>query len=774
MTAPTPDAEMELELDDDREEEGEEMDLEEAMRLQARLESLDAVENTQSEDRARQAGIEWAEILYALLLYTGTDEKVAEDEYNGFCARIAVGDYPLGSDVDVLQAKVDSLLSVAESILTEGRYPAKLDMRLYTVLRTAAQVFSTGSRQREYGAEVKSPDLQLNSQLLDLVVRDPIATGDYDAYHMADFIDERFLRKGRDGLARLAGMFRQEKLNLLCGAREALAGYMNMDVVPGMLDGQMLNGAHALCFDLFGDGGHSYGHSSIAPLYFSSASNRDALRRTLYSMCALAGMSRSGMLVECFYQTRKGGIDDSVAYARLGSSHEWQETESLIGAIREVFAARRAAHTLTTDTNASISAFCRAFADWFDGCTHDDARFQALMRAFSASCVTIGKVPAGLRALWDVYTATAGVRCLCLWGAAEFLCSAALSLKGIVLPLHVGYMCALSGAIGASCHRGINGPMVFTPAASVMIRQVYSEIGDLAVADARATDKVPKYTPGVCGYSIPIRDMIKENAVRLQNNKTALTECHVRACLVHLSRTEGWRSLVAGFGRSLACIPSERNKQGRRIFMRAIMAGPFVAGSDCFHPSGQHFLASQRDAEHAYKYNDIMGGALVVAIFYPIASKALKEAVHVKFLAAHSAVEAAEEGRKEEVKKQFTHPTVECLDEFLRQLSDLAAVVFDPQTRLQRADKAKAPRILHRAWAELVFRQQLCFIQSFSDAVRGAPTVFSRICNATGSHAQRPDDDPCEATEAARDEAGCSPEEKMDADFAASRDSLFA
>tara|TARA_Y100000389_G_scaffold202303_1_gene247221 strand:+ start:2216 stop:4564 length:2349 start_codon:yes stop_codon:yes gene_type:complete len=778
-----------IEITDGSGDEGDEMDIEETeQRMLEEQDPLDRIDSTESEDRARQQGIRWAEMLYVMLPYSDTNDELAHVEYSAFCARTATGDYPLESDVDVLQAKVNSLLPVVESILTEGKRPTKLDMRLYAVLRTAAQIFSLGDRKWEYGAEVKSVDLQMNSYLHDLLKAGPIASGDNDAYQMAYFIHQRQLRGGRDGLVKLSKKSRHDKLGILCAAREPLAAYMNIQVVPSMFDGQMLYSAQTLCFEIFGDDKHSFGYSSAAPFYFNASNNRDALRRILYSISALAGMSRSGMLAEFTEETCEGNDATGVDYARLGSSREWEEVESLIKATRETFAARLETSDLTARTNPSTSAFCRVFADWFDGCTHDDARFHTLMRAFSAACFTIPtRVPADLRAIWDEYMASLKAQrakdtdtveterrpwddrnCLCLWGAAEFLCSAALSLKGVVMPLHVAYLCVLSGAIGSLCHEDISGPMVFTPFVNVMIRRTHSEIGDLAVADACLSGKMPTYTPSQCGYSIPIKNMLTSDA-RLQNDKTIATECHVRACVVHLAHTEAWRELMRTFGHSLACIPSERNKQARRIFMRAMMAGPFVAGSDCFHPSGQHFLASEGDTEQAYKYNDIMGGAFVIAILYPIASKALREAVHVKFKEAHSLP------RHEQ--KKCTHSTVECLDEFLHQLSELAGAVFNPGTRLEQPDQSKTRGIRHLAWAELVFRQQICLIQSFSAAVRGAPTLFSRICNATGSHTHHlDDDDHCEVpdTSTAHSEEACSSERRVDADFAASKNSLFS
>tara|TARA_B100001109_G_scaffold216554_1_gene185972 strand:+ start:1264 stop:3576 length:2313 start_codon:yes stop_codon:yes gene_type:complete len=684
----------------------------------------------EEEDRARQEGIKRAEILVALLLFFGTDEKLAEDDFIGYCARIAATDHPLARDVHVFKAKVRSVITEALQVVTEGETASTLDMRLFLVLRTVAQCTKSASRQTEYGSEVKSLDEQLNSRLHDIIARSPFASEDDDSYQMANLMAKRHLQGGVEGLRTLAAMNDSETLHFLCSAREALAGHLNMEVVPlCLLDGEMLRFGNVLASELFGNSGCTFASSSIAPHYFTQCVHHCSLRRSLYSMCALVGMARTGMLVECIHETRQAGHDDCLGYSRLASSPEWMELGDLVSSLRGVYRERRANRSLVTDTNASLSAFYRVFANWFDGCTHHDARFHCLQRAFSAACVTIGAVPRKLKSLWAAYTAKAGVRSLCLWGAAEFACSAALSLTGKVIPLHAACMLVLSGAIGAVCHKEITGPFVFTASASAMMRQAYREIGDLPVPDARATDRVARFTPSTCGYALTLKDMVEKNKTRFQNAMNNYTECFVRACLVHLARTEGCRAVVTSS--AVSCLPSERNKQARRIFVRAMMAAPACAVSDCFQLPGKHFLASSASSEHAYKYNDIMGGGVIIAILYPIASKALKDTVNLKF--AHL------QGLSKEEQKKFSVSTVECLDEFLLQLRSLADCVFDKETRLIRQGP-NGERIKNLNWAELVFDQQFHFIRSFCNAVRGSSTVFSRICNATSRHVKRAGD----------------------------------
>ena len=693
------------------------------------LDPFSQEEGKQQQDAARQKGIWNAEILSALLLYYGTPMKAAEDDFTNYCARIAATDHVIASDVHVFREKVKSVIPSAESVITEGVDPSSLNMRLFLVLRTVAQCTKPGERETEYASDARSEEAQLNSKLHDNIARNSFASGDVDSYQIAYLIDKYHLRGGVEGLHRLAAMSDTETLHFLCSAREALAGHLVMDVIPKMMDGEMLRCGNALAFELFGNDNCTFGSSSIAPHYFNPCANHSSLRRTLYSMCALIGAARQGMLKEHLADAQKAGVDETLACARLASNPEWMEVESLVQALSGVYRHRRDNRSLTTDTNASIAALCSAFADWFDGCTHNDTRFHALQFALSASCFTIGRVTRKLQTLWTAYTAKAGVRTLCLWGAAEFACSAALSIKGKVIPLHAACLLVLSGAIGACCHEEIDGPFVFSPSPSAMMRRVLREIGKLSVPDARADDRVPRFSDSTCGYALTLRDMIDKDKVRIQNSKDNYAECLLRASLVHLAYTEGLRDVVVSS--DVSCLPSQRNKQGKRLELRAKMAHPACAGSDCFRRPGKHFLDMTGNSEHAYKNNDILGGAVVTTILYPIASKALKDTVVKKF--GHL------KGLSPEEQKRFSISTTECLEEFLSQLDSLVDDVFNKYTRLTRQGP-RGERIKNLPWAELVFAQQIHFISYFIKAVRGSSTVFSRICNATSRHVKRSSD----------------------------------
>ena len=683
-----------------------------------------ALEKQDAENRMR-ASINGADLLLKLGMLCGDPGISPEvsEMMNGLLCRVASAATGYSADEDdaiYLQNMFAEATVLLERALSADFPQVQLNITRMGMLRTAHQCLCAPQSPvtREYSRAVRE---SAEGLLADMLRSGSVLPAQREQYATGEAQAEQF-ELAVEAMRRFALRSDAQVVEYIQAASEHLVHFLNSLVVPCLNDGQRMGTANCIAARYFGREEHCAHRQQGAMLMLNADQSNTSLARVIRS-CGLIvtlacyNINRKRRELGCRITQLKseGGRDADVqraAQEHRALSGRFDKAVALMHKMRDDLNRKAATgRGGKPDTPGGIMLTTDIVARWFETSMFED--IGLLLDAVTAPALVLApreRVSSPTRRAWKAHAAKYGMRCVCIWGAVDFLSLARLEVHKTSMPVTTGLLVVLSGIVGSLLATELAGPFVLCKDAEAMYFHLFNcrdahlpqcEIAPLAaVRAAAAHDQARNGTKrnrdgSPCHKTKIISELVLSGQVRKQNEKGQLVESRLAASLFVLAIKE---ALMRDAPAVCATAPGERNKNLRRMYIVALQALPSEKHACSWRADNSSYLvewkcgrsrtaaaqSAQAPKEKCDKpWRDINGGVLFGTLYYPLAGEAL--------LATVETIDWDDPAPQEPL------TTDRCVAVFLQRFEAMSALWFDsdrtippPQSGVEGSDRARA------------------------------------------------------------------------------------
>ena len=543
---------------------------------------------------------------------------------------------------------------------------------------------------REYSKCSRSDEAQMESDMCNFM-RSHRNQADRKAYATADAMFYNF-RKGLANLEELLKMTREQRVYFLNNAKQPLFNFLNSYVVPMIFDGKRMAWGNCSAEMHFapppraGDE-FAFGSGSLVGSMFNSPSNMISLSRVVYTISAIVAMAQQKLWLAAEATVDSSGFNhyaaepDEAAQAHerqqrilacLSQSTQWSDIQDLLAEIRtsvkEMTSGKR-----TSQAPAGNKVAIDRFASWFEECVRNKSKFDILHHAFTYEGLCMDKPSAEVCNHYYEFVeanscdeAATHEPFVNVWTASTFLVYSRLraaELRTCGSNILMNVLVVFSGAISRLTNdpadpNKVRGVFRFAPHLEQLIHSIYN--GFELPAFSRQ-QKAGHAHGRQCASNKTTDQIFDKGAVRSQHEKTALVDTRLSACMFMLSLQESLLGDIHSNSKEgISAAPTEGRKPLRRLYIIMLMVLPgaqFTNGrrsrenvSYLIEKSQSNPNDNKTTDDNVEKpWRDVLGGALISTIFFPIAGRSFVHALEHLAWNFPRDMDVAEAGDSEEV-----------------------------------------------------------------------------------------------------------------------------
>jgi hypothetical protein len=658
----------------------------------------------------------FANVLMKILL-AGSAPGISPDvvaALASFVSNVAHGSNPdEENDVNLMRQLLRELLVLAKNAVKPADgMESKLTISMTDLLRTLAHEMMTEDTKPdlEYTATQRDLGLQSMGIVCDMLRDDEERKKFFSAYSTAEAMSKTF-KWGIFVIEEMLKWSREDMHDFLERTFPQTSFALTCMVWPMLFDGDRLYAGLAAGARVCGSKVITYGIFDVAKKVLMASRTRPRLAALQKTFAVVVAMARSNEdIKESDVETELNALENRVVERMHDRS--------------------------TDDTSAMCKILMEETANWFEEAMtlSSNDGFNVLYHAFTSRVLTIGNVRSDVKELWEKDLKEGNCDTfVSLWEAAAFLVNAAAcsesdvptacsepAVRGMCMTTAVQIV--LGGLVG-NCQAGqlINGPFVINDKAGFAAARVSARLPRVLCDPTRLVGSVVgddriRTRGRVVGNTLTLKALLEdaERGVRVQHERTELVHNRLIAALVNHSIRENLRRWVPPM---VSCVLSQGSKDLRRMHMVQLQKTPGIESDS----NGFSHLVQRRrvkeeedDDEDDGSTNhqnvekpsrDVNGNSVAATFLFCLSGFSLVKTVE----------ELAPDGK-------LKSTTVECCEEFRKQLVSLADYVFDPSV-LKRSHKIADN--MHEVRA--IFEQQRAFVRAYSEVIQGTPTMWEGL-----------------------------------------------
>jgi len=725
------------------------------------------------DDRSKQC----ADLLLKLMMVSSSIANIEDVEgvddvgkgvccaFNGMLARILTKKIH-SHDANVLRDMISASRQMLEDVLrnavkegVDGTEDNRLTISMVDLLKSAFNMSGIPGDSREYSRKCRSRAGQANRDSCTIMKEK--RPYELQAYATGEQMRDNF-NSGLDMLDKLKDKDDSDLLDIIAHGSQGFSTFMHSFLLATVLDNQRMKAASIISARIYGDFNEDpstvFGSADVLGLVFDSCSSLVSITRTVTTICALMTMSYCSILDHHLCENMAAGLSRPEAKVKTNKvdapSSPYCKTinEFLALGLIPIINRTLNANPSKPDAPGTNTAIYNFVAEWFEKAVRDPVKTDTLKAAFQFRGFKVNTMHPEMKKMWDEFKKLNGVdestTSVDLFFAADFLCFARLQLHDNNLcgtNLFMTSMMVFSGSIATLMEPTLSGPFKFDDCVTSKTERLVKKIFNNDPRLCKFTDESSRKRPEkenngkTCKATLITNKILERGRVRAQNDKSVMMDTRLSVCLFMLALSEELKKDISQDANGLHMakpgaryLVSEGRKDGRRIYVIALETLPNANFAHRREDLASHLIEKSRTnpdqvettGDNTEKpFRDIVGGAVINTILYPLAGISFVYALQDIVLLCGERGHVNKHGKPDE-DYYFKSTTVRCVNQFIAQLEDRVQHAFDVRSIMPESD---GPVRVGLDECKEVFQQQKSFANRVCEVLKDCGTLWEDL-----------------------------------------------